>query len=205
MTTDGNPGSLPKELSERFDAALLMASRLHHRKPRKGTDIPYLLHILGVVGAAKAYGATEDEAIAALLHDAIEDQGGPPAEAEVREHFGANVAAIVRGCTDTDSARQPDWRARKESFVARLRTASPSVRLIQACDKLQTARAVLADWRVFGETVWARCNGGKDGTLWYYRAVVGALGQAGGGPLVEELDRAVSELESLTGEGQAKA
>jgi (p)ppGpp synthase/HD superfamily hydrolase len=188
--------------SARFEEALVLASRLHAAQLRKGTKIPYVAHILGVAGIAIEYGADEDEAIAALLHDAVEDQGGAATLADIRRRFGDRVAGIVEGCTDADTVPKPPWRARKESYIAHLPGASPSVRLVSAADKLHNARAILRDYRELGERVWDRFNGGRSGTLWYYRALVEAFRQVGATPLVEELARTVDEIERLAGAGQ---
>jgi GTP pyrophosphokinase len=143
-------------------------------------------------------GASEDEAIAALLHDAIEDQGGAAAREEIRRRFGDSVVQIIDGCTDADMIPKPPWREGKEKYIAHIRESSPSVWLVSAADKLHNARAILADYRVMGEALWDRFNGGKDGTLWYYRSLVGTFREVSGStPLVEELDRVVSELERL--------
>jgi (p)ppGpp synthase/HD superfamily hydrolase len=184
-------------LSPRFEEALLYAARLHASQLRKGGSIPYIAHLLGVASIALQYGANEDEAIAALLHDAIEDQGGAATREEIRRRFGDKVSQIVDGCTDADSFPKPPWKRRKEAYVAHIRNAPASVRLVSACDKLQNARAILADYRVLGESLWRRFNGGKEGTLWYYRALVQAFREAGTSPLIEELDRVVSEIERL--------
>lgn len=182
-------------LTSRFEEALAYANRLHSGQTRKGTRIPYIAHLLGVAGIAIEYGANEDEAIAALLHDAVEDQGGPRTREEIRRRFGPAVAAIVDGCTDTDTIPKLPWRKRKEDYIAQLRTASNSVRLVSAADKLHNARSTLADYRAEGEAVWKRFTGGREGTLWYYRALVDTLRAAGPTPLVEELDCVVAELE----------
>ena len=184
-------------LTSRFTDALAFAAQLHAGQFRKGTAIPYIAHLLGVAGLVIEQGATEDEAIAALLHDAVEDQGGAVTREEIRRRFGETVAAIVDGCTDTDERPKPPWRKRKEKYLAQVRTASPSVRLVTAADKLHNARAILADYRAVGEAVWERFSGGREGTLWYYRALVDALRAAGSHALVEELDRVVTELERL--------
>ena len=187
------------ELSSRFEEALGLASNLHAGQMRKGTQIPYVAHLLGVAGIALDYGADEDEAIAALLHDAVEDQGGASTREVIRARFGERVATIVDGCTDTDVLPKPPWRERKEDYVAHVRGASPSVRLVSAADKLHNARAILADYRVLGEALWDRFTGERDGTLWYYRALVEAFHAAGPSPLVDELDRVVADLERLAG------
>ena len=125
------------------------------------------------------YGGDEDEAIAALLHDAMEDQGGEAARAEILARFGPRVTEIVDGCTDTDQEPKPAWRPRKEHYIGHMEAASPSVRLVSACDKLHNARSLVRDYRIFGEALWSRFTGGREGTLWYYRAMVNALRGAG--------------------------
>ena len=183
-------------LTERFDQALVFAARLHAGDIRQGTTIPYLAHLLGTASIALEHGAIEDEAIAALLHDAVEDHGGEQL-VTIRELFGGAVADIVAGCTDTNETPKPPWRARKEAYVRHIQDASPSVRLVSASDKLHNARAILADYRALGDALWSRFSGGKEGTLWYYRALVETFRKAGTVPLVEELDLVVSELERL--------
>jgi GTP pyrophosphokinase len=184
-------------LSERFTIALAYATELHATQIRKGSGVPYVAHLLGVTSIALEYGANEDEAIAALLHDAIEDQGGDATRQEIRRRFGDNVTAIVDGCSDTDITPKPPWRQRKEAYIASIATASPSVRLVSAADKLHNARSILHDYRVWGESLWECFKGGKEGTLWYYQAVLEALRKAGDMPILEELARVVSEMEGL--------
>jgi len=185
-------------LTTRFDEALTFASRLHAPQVRKGTTIPYISHLLAVAGLVLENGASEDEAIAALLHDAVEDQGGAAVREEIRRRFGDSVVQIIDGCTDADVIPKPPWRERKEKYIAHIRLASPSVRLVSAADKLHNARAILADYRVMGEALWDRFNGGKEGTLWYYRSLVDTFREVSGSTsLVEELGRVVSELERL--------
>jgi (p)ppGpp synthase/HD superfamily hydrolase len=189
-------------LTTRFEEALVFASRLHVHQVRKGTAIPYLSHLLAVAGLVLEHGADEDIAIAALLHDAVEDQGGAATREEIRRRFGGSVVQIIDGCTDADVIPKPPWRERKEKYIAHIREASPSVRLVSAADKLHNARAILADYRELGEALWDRFNGGKEGTLWYYRSLVEVFRQLSGStPLVKELDRVVSELERLASAG----
>ncbi|MEB3177477.1 MAG: HD domain-containing protein [Nostocaceae cyanobacterium] len=184
-------------LSERFTEALVYATQLHHRQVRKGSGVPYITHLLGVTSIALEYGANEDEAIAALLHDAIEDQGGVTTRAEIRRRFGDNVTAIVDGCSDSDITPKPPWRQRKEAYIATIPTASPSIRLVSAADKLHNTRSIIQDYRRVGESLWECFKGGKDGTVWYYRAMLTAFHQAGNMPILEELERAVAELEAM--------
>ena len=183
----------------RLIEALGVAARLHARQLRKGTDIPYLSHLLGTCSIALEYGTDEDEAIAALLHDAIEDvQPTEEARAAVAE-FGERVLHIVEGCTDSDSHPKPPWQARKQAYVAHVREADASVLLVSAADKLHNARSVVADLRRYGPSTWERFNGGRDGSLWYYRALVDAFcaNPVHRPDLVEELDRVVREMEAL--------
>jgi GTP pyrophosphokinase len=188
-------------LSSRFREALVFAAELHRDQVRKGTTVPYVAHLLSVAGIVLEHGADEDEAIAALLHDAVEDQGGPPTREAIRRRFGERVAAIVDGCTDVDTIPPPPWRACKEACVAHVRHSSPSVLLVSAADKLHNSRAILNDYRLGGESVWAHFKGGREGTLWYYRALVLAFRETGGArpALIDELDRVVSELERVAG------
>jgi GTP pyrophosphokinase len=185
------------KLSERFTNALIFATHLHANQTRKGSGVPYVTHLLGVASIALEYGANEDEAIAALLHDAIEDQGGAATREEIRRRFGDIVTEIVDGCTDTDTTPKPPWQQRKEAYITHIPTASASIRLVSAADKLHNVRSILQDYRLMADRLWGHFQGGKDGTLWYYRALVHAFRAAESTPLVDELDRVVSELEEL--------
>jgi (p)ppGpp synthase/HD superfamily hydrolase len=180
---------------EKFGRALEYASRLHKDQCRKGTRVPYITHLLAVAAIVGENGGTENEVVAALLHDAPEDQGGEATLEDIRARFGDEVAEIVAGCTDTYEDPKPPWRERKESYVAHLADASDSVRLVSSADKLHNARTVLSDYRALGEVLWDRFNGGREGTLWYYRAIVDVLRNKD--PVVEDLDRVVTELERL--------
>ncbi len=184
--------------SERFDEAFLYASNLHRDQKRKGGDTPYVTHLLGVASIVGENDGTEDEVIAALLHDAVEDhpRDGATRE-EIVSRFGSNVAEIVDGCSDTDVEPKPPWQERKEAYIAHVAGASESVRLVSASDKLHNARAILADMRVLGDGLWGRFKGGKDGTLWYYRKLVGEFRAAGTNAIVDELALVVGEIERL--------
>lgn len=149
---------------------------------------------MGVTSTVLTHGGDEDEAIAALLHDAVEDQGGKPRLREIRRKFGARVAHIVEGCTDADTDPKPPWLARKKAYLEHLRSADPSVLLVSAADKLYNASEILADLRKQGDSVWARFKGGKEGSLWYYAEVAKILKIKGPKDLVMELNRVVSEL-----------
>src|SRR5688500_12897967 len=182
-------------LSTRFEQALVYATIVHGGQRRKGTDIPYVAHVLGVASIALEYGANEDEAIAALLHDAVEDGGGVDRLEDIRSRFGENVAAIVAACTDAYVVPKPPWRERKEKYIEHIAHASKSAKLVSAADKLHNARSILKDYRIEGEALWSRFNGEKEGTLWYYRQLVTALGFCVNNELTRELDRVVRKIE----------
>lgn len=191
--------------TRRFEDALLYAAQLHRHDTRKGTSIPYVTHLLAVAAIVGESGGTEDEVIAALLHDAIEDTNAT--YQTLAERFDRSVAGIVKACSDTDV--KPEWEKRKKDYIAHIVGASESVRLVSAADKLANARSVLADLRVLKDDLWERFNGGKEGTLWYYRSLVNVFDIAGSSPVmgrsdrtkavVEELDRVVTEIENLAG------
>ena len=180
--------------SARFCEAFAYAAQLHASQRRKGSDTPYVAHLLAVTATVLEHGGGEDEAIAALLHDAVEDQGGEPIRGEILRRFGPRVAEIVEGCTDADTIPKPPWRARKEAYLAHLFAADPAVHLVAAADKLHNARSILSDYRTTGESLWDRFSGGREGTLWYYREVSDILARAQPGVLTDELRRTVDEL-----------
>ena len=182
---------------EKFEDALVYAARLHRDQARKGSRVPYVTHLLAVAAIVGENGGTEEEVVAALLHDAPEDAGGRERLEEIRERYGDEVAEIVAGCTDTYEDPKPAWRPRKEAYVAHVAEASSSVRLVSAADKLHNARSILVDLRSLGEELWDRFTGGKRGTLWYYRTLTEAYKRAGANAVVEELDRVVWEIEAL--------
>lgn len=189
------------EPTPRFGEALAYAAALHARQRRKRSGVPYLAHLLSVAALVLEHGGTEDEAIGALLHDAVEDQGGAPRLIEIRARFGEGVAEIVAGCTDTDQTPKPPWRERKEQYLAHLALAGRPVQLVCAADKLHNVRSLADDYRVCGEDLWQHFNGGRAGTLWYYRTVSERLDKLAGTELVAQLTRAVEELERLAGGG----
>ncbi len=186
-------------LTERFEQALVFVTRLHADQRRKSSGAPYLAHLLAVTAIALEHGADEETAIAALLHDAVEDQGGPPTRAEIARQFGDRVAVIVDGCTDTDQHPKPPWRARKEAYVGRLAHEPAEVRLISAADKLHNLRDLTAALRSHGDSVWRDFRGGREGTLWYHQAVLTALHGRVPAGLWDQLAQAVGELKGLAG------
>jgi (p)ppGpp synthase/HD superfamily hydrolase len=142
-------------------------------------------------------GGNEDEAIAALLHDAIEDCGGATIRDRIRQRFGDKVAAIVDECTESDVTPKPPWRDRKQAYINSIPHLSSSGRLVGLADKIHNARSIVADYRQLGEAIWQRFKGGRDGTLWYYQSVVAAFRSHDNSPLVEELARTVVDLQKL--------
>ncbi len=185
------------ELSARFDEALVFASRLHAQQLRKGSAIPYISHLLSVAALVLENGGSEDDAIAALLHDAVEDQGGDATRQEIFRRFGPRVGEIVNGCTDADTLPKPPWQARKDAYIAHLQTATPSILLVSAADKLHNVRSLLKDYALVGEALWQRFKVGKERTLWYYRSLVEVYNARYPTPLTTELTRAFHELEAL--------
>ncbi len=206
---------LTKPLSERFNHALVYAHNLHRTQPRKGRDIPYIGHLLGVASLVLESGGDEDMAIAALLHDAVEDQGGLPRADEIKKKFGERVTQIVMGCTDSDAIdprKKAPWCQRKQDYLDHVRKeAGPDVLLVSVADKVHNARAILTDHYESGDVCFDRFSGQKDGTLWYYRSLVEAFRHAesrhqddsasgvGRRRLIAELERVVTELESRCG------
>lgn len=188
--------SKPTKLTFRFVEALAEAFRLHRKQERKGSQVPYIGHLLGTAGVVIHFGGDENQAIGALLHDAAEDSGGRARVEEIREQFGDDIAGIVEGCSDTFEVPKPPWRERKERYIASLAAKDRRVLLVSAADKLDNARAIVADLRVHGSTVWERFNPDSD-SLWYYRSLVNALRGRRLGPIVDELDAAVTEMERL--------
>jgi GTP pyrophosphokinase len=185
--------------SERFLRALDVAARIHAAQRRKGSEIPYVSHLMGTCAIALEYGADEDEAIAALLHDAIEDVDPPEASRATVAMFGNRVLAIVEACTDADTRPKPPWRERKERYLARMAAADASVLLVSASDKLHNARSLLADLRQIGDELWKRFTASREESLWYYRACLEAYraNPRHRPQLVAELERTVDELERV--------
>jgi (p)ppGpp synthase/HD superfamily hydrolase len=187
--------------TDRFAAAMTYAYQVHSGQRRKGTGIPYIAHILGVAALALEYGANEDEAIAALLHDAAEDGGGEATLAEIRARFGDVVGDIVLGCSDS-LVEDPDdklpWPERKENYLAHLENASASVCLVSAADKLHNVRSIIRDYHEHGDAIWDRFQGRRDGTLWYYEIVADTLIRRYRTQLTRDLQDEVDKLLTIT-------
>jgi (p)ppGpp synthase/HD superfamily hydrolase len=192
-------GSKPIKLGPRFLRAFEFAAEKHKGQTRKASTIPYIAHLMGVASLVLEAGGDEDLAIAALLHDVVEDCGGVPMSKEVRRRFGARVAKVVDGCTDADTYPKPPWRERKENYIRHLKRADADTRLVSAADKLNNIRSILSDYRAIGEAVWSRFNGGREGTLWYYRTLRDHFIKHAPNRLTRDFDLAVQELEQLTG------
>jgi (p)ppGpp synthase/HD superfamily hydrolase len=193
-------------LTGRFTSAIEYARHLHIER-RKGTGIPYMAHLLGVAALVMAEAGhaailvTEDMVIAALLHDTVEDHGGLVRLEDVKQNFGANVARMVEGLTDSfveDSSNKRPWRERKEAYIERLRGEPPDVQLISAADKLYNAKAILDDYRVIGARVWDRFKRPRKDQLWYFNAVLSVFKASGENRTVNDLERVVAELTQLS-------
>ena len=159
------------KLTSRFESALVYATQLHANQVRKGSDVPYISHLLSVTALVLEDGGNENEAIAALLHDAVEDQGGEATYLAIEEKFGNVVASIVKECSESTTIPKPPWKERKLASLEHLGHANPSVRRVMLADKLHNARSILADWHRQGDKVWSKFKGGKEGTMWYYNSI----------------------------------
>jgi len=188
-----------------FERALAFATQLHAGQTRKGTDIPYISHLIAVAGLVLENGGGRDQAVAALLHDAIEDQGpdypgGSDAlRREIARQFGDGVLEIIEGCTDSDQKVKEDHQSRKRRYIEHLGEAAPHVLLVSCADKLHNARAIVTDLRVVGPAIFERFSGRREGTLWYYEALAEVFDRRGPKRLAEELRRTVETMQELAG------
>lgn len=198
-------GPRPTKLGPKLQRAFAYAAKMHAGQARKATTVPYLSHLMAVASLVLEAGGDEEMAIAALLHDVVEDCGGMPRLREIRKQFGARVARIVEGCTDSFVEPKPSWIERKRGYIEEVMHADAETRLVSVSDKLHNVRTILADYRKDGDAIWARFNGKKDGTLWYYRALSDEYGRTPN-RITHELELAVRELERLCGgeSGSAK-
>ena len=187
-------------LTGRFDEAVRYAREIHAGQPRKkGVDVPYIAHLLGVASIVLDDGGSEDEAIAALLHDAAEDHGGKPRLDDIRAHFGDAVARIVEDCTDSWETPKKPWAERKRAYAQHARSLPPASLRVSAADKVHNTYSLLRDLRNEGERVWERFNAAPDDVLSYYQSLVRSYHEAGGGKLVDELARIVRGIEREMG------
>ncbi len=189
------PAGAGPRLGKRFEEALAFAAEKHRTQVRKGSGVPYIGHLLGVCSLVIEDGGDEDEAIAALLHDAAEDQGGEKTLAEIRDRFGDAVADIVLACSDTLEEPKPKWRARKEAYLEHLEHQPEPVLHVSLADKLFNARAILRDYLLVGEELWTRFKSGRDGQLWYYRELADVFARLLPGRMSSELTEVVHALE----------
>lgn len=196
------PRSTAPLLSPRFALALQFANQIHATQARKGAGAPYVSHLMAVSALVLEYGGDEDQAIAALLHDAAEDCGGQSMLETVRVMFGEEVASIVECCTDTFESSKPAWRPRKEAYISRMRTEPARARLVVTADKLHNLSNTLRDIRTQGPAAWrsamaSSANSSAEKQIWYYRGCAEALGDGWSSPLLEEFKRSVQELGQL--------
>jgi (p)ppGpp synthase/HD superfamily hydrolase len=199
-------GTKQLHLTAKFTSAVDYARHIHIER-RKGTDIPYMTHLLGVaslvMGEAGRAGfqVTEDMVIAALLHDAVEDHGGLLRQQDIEQNFGPNVARMVEGLSDSfseDASKKLSWMERKQAYIQRLRGEPEDVRLISAADKLYNARAILEDYREIGPKVWDRFKRGRSDQIWYFDELIAVFKSFGTIRVVEELERVVEELRIIS-------
>jgi (p)ppGpp synthase/HD superfamily hydrolase len=186
--------------SDRVEYALIFAAMKHEGQVRKGSGVPYITHPVAVSMMVAEYGGDEDQVVAALLHDTVEDCGGLPVLHEIRNLFGATVAGIVDALTDSYGHDKEPWDVRKRRYVERLAAETREIRLVATCDKLHNARAVLRDYEELGERLWERFTGRRDGSLWYYRSVADVLSAPGDVEPAVELESTVSRLEAAAEE-----
>ncbi|MDR1493490.1 MAG: HD domain-containing protein [Planctomycetaceae bacterium] len=201
-------------MTERFDEAIKLALQLHRYQKRKGREAPYISHLLRVAGLVMEFAGeshqetAEDTAIAAMLHDAVEDQGGLATAMLIREQFGERVERFVLACSDSattqDQPKKRPWRERKEAAIVNIQIAEPESRLIIACDKLDNLRSMISNYRVVGEQLWKRFHAGRDDQLWYFRGMIDALRNAGNCPVMTELEDEIKKLENLIQESDEK-
>ena len=191
-------------LGPRFKDALEFAISVHAGQVRKGTSVPYAAHLLAVCSLVLTNGGSEEQAIAALLHDSLEDHPEKVSATEIKQRFGPLVMKLVAACTDTPAdyvgGPKPPWRDRKVAYIDQIRSAGPEGSIVSLADKLDNARAIVDDYRQVGDALWSRFSAGKDEQLWYYRELVAAFQQTGvRGPMMDELERLVKELSRLMG------
>ncbi len=186
-------------LTDRFDRAMLFASGKHREQKRKGTTVPYFSHVLAVTALVLEHGGTEEQAIAALLHDTVEDCGGPPVLEEIRQQFGDQTARMVEALSDAaplPGQGKPPWKERKQTYLDHLPILPPDTMLVCLCDKLHNARSILSDMDAVGLAVFDRFKGGLEGTVWYYRSLADVFGKSLPGPAARRLDAVVAEIET---------
>lgn len=195
MTSKSDKDRFKPSAIVRLGDAFAYANHLHSHQKRKGTQLPYITHLMAVAALVIDNGGDEEQAMAALLHDAVEDQGGQPTLDDIRRRFGDRVAEIVDGCTDSYTEPKPPWRTRKEQYLEHLKKAPENVRLVSLADKVHNTKAILADKKQCGEKVWDRFTASREDSLWYYSELLKIFTTFGNcPPLIEELRRTVEDL-----------
>ena len=189
------------KVTPRMYKALKLAFKLHGHDARKKSTVPYIAHLLAVCALVQLDGGIEDEAIAALLHDALEDKPKEINRKKIRHKFGKKVLKMIELSTDTPKdyagGQKPPWRKRKEAYLKHIRETDPSLLRVTIADKIDNARAILADHLRMGDEVWERFNAGKEDQLWYFKGCVKAFDASGySGPLLEELRSLVDQFPS---------
>ncbi len=197
MLTMGGILSNRIPLSVKFSDAFSYALHLHRFQKRKGNNIPYLAHLMAVAALVLEMGGNEDLAIAALLHDAVEDQGGKKTLNEIRTRYGEPVAAIVADCSDAFTFPKPPWEKRKQQYLDHLKIADTPAQMVSLADKIHNARSILLDLRRDGPKTWKKFHGGKTGTLWYYNSLTDIFQQLQTHDYVDELARIVAQINQL--------
>lgn len=185
----------PTQITERFDQALLLCCQLHRHQLRKDGRTPYIAHLLTVAALVLEDGGSEDEAIAALLHDSVEDQGGLKTRAKIRQDFGKTVAEIVAGCTESETVPKPSWEVRKSRYLQQIRTGSKAVQRVSLADKLHNARCTLLQLQQEGKGVWQQFHGGKSSTLKFYQSLLSSYQMEG--ILKQEFERIITQLQKF--------
>ena len=186
--------------TDRIIDALIFSINLHKNQLRKGSQIPYIAHLLGVTSLVMEAGGDTDQAIAALLHDAVEDQGGIKTLKEIQTKFGDRVARIVEECSDSFTYPKPPWRQRKEKYLKHLPSATADARLVSLADKLHNSRSILLDIKNNGLEIFDKFKGGKEGTLWYYKSLAEIFKQIESNCLVDEFVMVVEQIEQIINE-----
>jgi (p)ppGpp synthase/HD superfamily hydrolase len=184
----------PYDLSDRFQIALCMAFELHQTQRRKGSEAPYYSHLMSACALVLENGGSENQAIAALLHDAVEDQGGLKTLERIRKELGDEVAEIVEGCTDSYTQPKPPWLERKAFYLERLKSKSDVILLVSLADKVHNARSILQDLQKEGDIIWERFKGKKTGTLWYYQSLANIFDESPFTALKHELRQLIEEI-----------
>ena len=183
------------KLTDRFEQALVLANQIHAIQKRKDSGAPYMAHLLGVAALVLEDGGSEDEAIAALLHDSAEDHGGEEILKTIGEKFGEKVAQIVRECSDTLEQEKPPWKPRKQAHLKLLENALPETIRVMMADKVYNARTLLYGLESNGDEVWRNFKGGREGTIWYFREMYALFSKRSSSFMLRELARLIAALE----------